>query len=300
MSIYAYKVFVAVAQYESFAGAAAVLNLTPSAISHIIAKLEASMGFSLFIRKRDGVALTSNGELILPRYLEVIQAENLLKQQAAQVCGLSAGTITIGSFNSVAVMWLPDIMREFHEAYPAIEIRVLQGTYDDVLEWVKLQMVELAFVSESFIGNLEMTPLHRDPLLCVTPKGAFPDHKQFLTIDEIRGHSFIMQRDGYSLDIAAFLKDNDIVVAHNFRLVDDGSLAAMVASGFGFCLMPELAFATTSSDVTAYPLQPEHYRTIGLCESSPRSVSPAVAAMKAKIMNYVHRNNLYNIAPDTG
>lgn len=232
---------------------------------------------------------------MLPRCLEVIQSQNLLEQQAAQICGLSAGTITIGTFNSVAVMWLPDIMREFHETYPAIEIRVLQGTYDDVLEWVKLKVVDLAFVSESFIGNLGMTPLHRDSLLCITPVDAFPSHTEFLTIDEIKDRKFIMQRDGYSLDIADFLKNNNIAVSYNFRLVDDSALAAMVASGFGFCLMPKLAFETTSSNVAAYPLQPDYYRTIGLCESSPRSVSPAVAAMKDRIVEYVHKKNLYNV-----
>ena len=295
MSIRFYKVFMTVAQYNSFVAAADILNLTPSAISHIIAKLEDSMGFSLFVRKRDGVALTPEGELLLPRCREVMQAQDGLEQQAAEVRGLSAGTISIGSFNSVTVMWLPDIIRQFHEAYPQIEIRVLQGTYDEVLYWVKLKMVDLAFVSESFIGKLNMTPLHRDAILCLTPVGAYPEKKEYLTIDEIQGMNFIMQRDGYSLDIAGFLKDNDFTVSHNLRLVEDSSLAAMVASGFGFCLMPKLAFATTASKVAAYPLRPEQYRTIGLCESYPQSTSPAVVTMKNMIIEYVHKNNLHNI-----
>lgn len=295
MSTYSYKVFMTVAQYDSFVAAAAILNLTPSAISHIIAKLEASMGFSLFVRKRNGVTLTPDGELILPRCQEVMQAQERLEQQAAEVRGLSAGTVSIASFNSVTVMWLPDIIRQFHTIYPDIEIRVLQGTYDDVLYWVKLKVVDLAFVSESFVGNLKMTPLHRDSLLCITPVGAYPENKKYLTVDEIKDKKFIMQRDGYSLDIVSFLKDNELAVSHNFRLVDDSSLAAMVASGFGFCLMPKLAFATTSSKVAAYPLRPDYYRTIGLCESSFQSSSPAVTMMKNMITEYVHRNNLYNV-----
>lgn len=295
MSIYSYKVFITVAQYDSFVAAAAILNLTPSAISHIIAKLEDRMGFSLFVRKRNGVTLTPEGELLLPRCQEVMQAQDYLEQQAAEVRGLSAGTISIGSFNSVTVMWLPEIIRQFHEAHPKIEIRVLQGTYDEVLYWVKLKMVDLAFVSESFIGSLNMTPLHRDSMLCITPVGAYPEGKEYLTVDEIKDRNFIMQRDGYSLDIAAFLKDNNISVAHGFRLVEDSSLAAMVASGFGFCLMPKLAFATTSSTVAAYPLRPDYYRTIGLCESYPQSTSPAVTAMKSMIIEYVRRNNLHNV-----
>lgn len=295
MSIHAYKVFMTVAQYTSFAAAASVLNLTPSAISHIIAKLEAGMGFSLFVRKRNGVSLTANGELILPRCVEVMQAQERLEQQTAEVRGLSSGSISIASFNSVTVMWLPDIIRQFHAQYPEIEIHVLQGTYDDVVYWLKLKIVDLAFVSESFIGGLDMTPLHRDSLLCVTPRDAYPEGTEFLTIDEIQGRTFIVQRDRYSLDITPFLTENGITVSHNFQLIDDSSLAAMVASGFGFCLMPKLAFATTSSDVAAYPLKPGRYRTIGLCESSPQIASPAVAMMKNMIIDYIRQSNLHNV-----
>ena len=66
MSLYGYEIFETVVEQNSFVKAAHVLNLTPSAVSHAIAKLESDIGFPLFIRNRNGVRLTGEAEKILP------------------------------------------------------------------------------------------------------------------------------------------------------------------------------------------------------------------------------------------
>ena len=66
MSIYLYTIFETVAEQSSFVKAAGDLHLTPSAISHAIAKLESDVGFPLFIRSKKGVKLTAEGETLLP------------------------------------------------------------------------------------------------------------------------------------------------------------------------------------------------------------------------------------------
>ena len=62
MTLLAYQVFLAVVEQESFQKAAQVLNLTPSAISHAVASMEAELGSALFIRSKQGVYLTNYGK----------------------------------------------------------------------------------------------------------------------------------------------------------------------------------------------------------------------------------------------
>ncbi len=62
MSIYGYTIFETVLEQNSFIKAASILNLTPSAVSHAIAKLERDVGFQLFIRNRNGISLTREAE----------------------------------------------------------------------------------------------------------------------------------------------------------------------------------------------------------------------------------------------
>jgi DNA-binding transcriptional LysR family regulator len=66
MSLSAYEVFVGIAECGSLAAAAHQLNLSPSAVSHALAAFEQELGFTLFMRNRSGVRLTSGGEALLP------------------------------------------------------------------------------------------------------------------------------------------------------------------------------------------------------------------------------------------
>ena len=110
MTLLSYEIFYAVAQEKSFQNAAKLLNMTPSAISHSISSMEKELGFSLFIRGKNGTVLTSNGESIYPHVLEVLNSNEYLMQSVSQLKGLQAGTIKVGCFNSVCTAWMPAIM----------------------------------------------------------------------------------------------------------------------------------------------------------------------------------------------
>ena len=60
MTLFAYQIFHAVAQQGSFARAAELLHVTPSAISHAVATMEAECGFPLFTRTKNGVTMTAD------------------------------------------------------------------------------------------------------------------------------------------------------------------------------------------------------------------------------------------------
>ena len=66
MTLFSYEIFDAVARQGSFNKAAQQLHLTPSAISHAIAVMEAELGFTLFNRGKNGVTMTSYGASLYP------------------------------------------------------------------------------------------------------------------------------------------------------------------------------------------------------------------------------------------
>ena len=66
MTLLEYRIFHTVTQQGSFARAAQILHLTPSAISHAVSSMEESCGFSLFVRGKGGVSLTRSGEALYP------------------------------------------------------------------------------------------------------------------------------------------------------------------------------------------------------------------------------------------
>ena len=130
MSTTKYEVFLKSAQLGNFTRAAEELNITQSGVSHTVAALEKELGLNLLIRSKGGVTLTADGAALLPRVQAVCEEERRLQEKAQELRGLEAGTIRIASFNSVAVKWLPKILKGFCDLHPGVEFRLIM-TDDD-------------------------------------------------------------------------------------------------------------------------------------------------------------------------
>ena len=278
MTLLTYQVFKTVAEIGSFRKAADILGLTPSAISHAIASMEAELGFSVLTRSKNGVTLTNYGEHLLPYVNAVLNSDESLRQFIAETNGLKAGKVKIGVFSSVCTNWLPQIMSSFEKKYPEIKIEVYQGSYDEVAFWIKNGVVDLGFLSVSSAGDIPIEPLCKDPLLCVLPKNMKPEG-EYIEIEEMRNYQFVTQRECTDADIQNFLKENNLTVQSNYHVVDDLSTVKLVEKGFGICLMPKLCMNDIPYDVNIYPLRGNPCRIIGIAAMNPDFMAPAVRTM---------------------
>lgn len=281
MTLLYYQVFQAVVAQESFQKAAEVLSLTPSAISHAVSSMEKELGFSLFTRNKAGVKLTNYGERLLPYINAVLNSEESLKQAISELNGLRQGNIKLGCFSSVCTNWITDIIHSFWEKYPHINIEIFQGTYADVASWIKNGVVDVGFLSLSSAGDLPIEPLYKDPLLCIVPKG-FPKDpaSPCMTPDEMKDQVFVSQMETVDADIANFLRENGLNnVRSNYHVQDDLSTIAMVAAGFGICIMPELVMRDIPYEVDMYRTEPEACRVIGISALNPNFLAPAVKTL---------------------
>ncbi len=86
-------------------------------------------------------------------------------------------------------------MKSFRQKYPNIEIRILQGNYINILEWIETSIVDLAFISNTVLPpHIESIPLHKDRIICVFPKGFVPCNPGYVTIEDIQNMSFVMPK----------------------------------------------------------------------------------------------------------
>ena len=90
--------------------------------SYIIKTLEAEVGFPLLLRSRTGVQPTAECRRILPLLRDLEQRNRQLEQETADIRGLAVGTVSIASFPCISRFWLPAILRDFEEQYPAITV----------------------------------------------------------------------------------------------------------------------------------------------------------------------------------
>lgn len=113
--------FCIVAACDSFTRAADRLNLTKGAVSHQIDRLEAELGFSLFVRRKRGIELTENGRRLL-RVAEVAFAS--IEQEAMHLRRLQKVNITIGMSTYFASRWLSPRLMHFITDHEDMGLRI--------------------------------------------------------------------------------------------------------------------------------------------------------------------------------
>ncbi|MBQ8095286.1 MAG: LysR family transcriptional regulator [Clostridia bacterium] len=296
MTLLEYRIFHAVVQQGSFARAAQVMHITPSAISHAIGSLEEAYGFSLFIRNRGGVSLTNNGEAIYPFIRQVLAADDVLCQTIDDFRGVQRGTVRIGAFDSVCISWLPEIVTEYKTRFPGVEIEIHQGTYADVINWVKTGVVDIGFLSTESTQELAIQPLYRDQLMCIVPKGFHTKRPGIITPDEMKSETFVVQGDAVDADVQAFLAKYHFSVHASCRVNDDLATIALVESGFGICILPALILERYHGNVDICSIEPLEYREFGIAAQNPHMLSPAVRQMAQQIEHYARRKRLEMLA----
>lgn len=285
MTLLAYQIFQTVVEQGSFQRAAEILNLTPSAISHAVSTAEKELGFPLFNRNKNGVTLTSYGESLQPYILTVLNSDAKLQQAILEFNGLTHGSVKIGTFSSVCNSFIPELVTTFSKQHPNIEIKIYQGTYEDVYNWIKTGVVDLGFLSESSSKELPITPLYEDELLCIVPKSFRPKHKNYIELSELQEQNFVSQRESTDADIQNLFHKYQLKIRSSCHVVDDLSTIAMVAAGLGICIMPKLVMQNIPYDVDMYPLKPSEHRTIGICSLNAELMAPAVKSMYKHILS---------------
>ncbi len=121
------RAFEASARHMSFTRAAAELNVTQTAISHQIRRLEDQLGIPLFIRGNRVLMLTHAAQTYLPAVRKAF--EDLRRATAVLHRPSQEGLLTVSTTASLATKWLVSRVAAFQDANPGIEIRITTSAH---------------------------------------------------------------------------------------------------------------------------------------------------------------------------
>ena len=164
------EAFVSIAERGSFQRAAAHLNLSQTAISHRMRKLEDDLGVKLFARTTRVVTLTRAGIDFLPKAQKAIadleQSFDDLKQQGAK----RRERLDIACLPIFAVNYLPPILSRFHKLQPGVHVRVFETPSAAVSELVQSGDVEFGLsVVQTNRWDLEVEAISASALVLTCP-----------------------------------------------------------------------------------------------------------------------------------
>ncbi|ETT62431.1 LysR family transcriptional regulator [Paenibacillus sp. FSL H8-0457] len=286
MSMNKFKVLLKVVELGSLTKAAEVMGFTQSGVSHMINSLEDEFGFSLLIRNRSGAKLTTNGEEIVKTMREILKWNEHLEQQVASIHGIELGTIHIGTFTSVGVHWLPGIIQDFQRDYPHIEIRLVEGDYREIEDWIAEGKIDCGFLSLPTWDIFDAIPLHQDPMLVLLPVEHPLSSEDSIALAQIENEPFIMPSKGSDYDVNRVLEKALTKPDIKYTLGDDYAIMAMVEKGLGISILPELVLRGQRRNIRQIELKEKSFRSLGIAVSSLREVSPATKRFLDYVKSY--------------
>ncbi|WP_437882901.1 LysR family transcriptional regulator [Pseudomonas sp. LRF_L74] len=243
MTVKQLRAFLAVAHSLSFAQACERLHLSQPALSLAIKTLEDNLGGPLLVRTTRSVALTPEGETLLPVARRLLadwdNAEELMRQHFT----LQLGKVAIAAMPSFAANLLPVALKAFRDRYPRINVAVHDVINEQVLEMLRNRRVELgiAFEPETLDG-LDFMPFYNDRFVAVLPVDSRLVAHEEIRWGQLLSEPFItLQRPSAVRllleDKVAELHGRLPVALESHQLVTVGR---MVAQGLGVSAVPSL------------------------------------------------------------
>ena len=168
MDLHQLRVFQAAAKSGGFTRASEQLHLSQSTVSQHIKQLETELGCPLFLRVGKRVLVTEAGNVLL-QYAERISRDLKNAEMAVrELNALKRGTVRLGVGPTTLIYRLPRVLGAYKRKFPEVELLVLAGTTEFLLEALRAQNVDLAIImSPSPQTGLAITPLGREELVVV-------------------------------------------------------------------------------------------------------------------------------------
>lgn len=240
------RAFVTVARLGSVGRAAEALGRTQPSLSARLANLEAAWGTPLFVRKARGMALTAEGERLLPLAEAALRAVEAVDAAAGLPVGGSQA-LRIGSGDALGREILPRALSSLLKEAPNLSVRFVEGPGPRLLQALRAGEIDVALVvapeSGARVEGLAFETLLESEVEVFYPPGSGPRRKR-VTIDSLAGERLVTLQSGsgFRRTIERLFEEAG---ARFEPAVEVGNLSLVrrfVAAGAGVAAVPAVAF----------------------------------------------------------
>lgn len=238
MSLKALRTLVTIARHGTFARAADLLSLTPSAVSLHIKALEDELQVALFDRSRRQVVLTEAGQLAVARAESILAAYDELADTLA--CGPSLrGRLRIGAIHTVLARRLPKALVWIKAHHPLLHVSVVSGMSAELARRVEDGELDAAITTEPvspYPQSLQYTALFEDRFWAI----ASSEHAGQSLPELLANLPFLRfdKRAWAGRQIEQELRRQRLQVSEQMELDSQEALSHMAAMGLGVAVIP--------------------------------------------------------------
>lgn len=270
----------AVVDEGSFTKAAVHLNVAQSAISHQVSKLEDEVGVTLLRRERPRVTASPEGEAFINRMRRVVAELGSAVAEARSLKGMTVGRVAFGVTFPAASLDVPRMLSTFRETHPGVTVSLREGTRTELLEMLRLDVIDLAVVSaeiDTLPSGIEGVIFDKDELVLVGPAGHPLEKMNEVQLSALEGVDRVGFRRGAGVAAAAesalalYGVSSGVIIESN----DKGMLLELVTQGIGLAILPKVTVDPRRSGIWSRPLDPPLSSSVLLVWRGARRYPPA-------------------------
>jgi LysR family cys regulon transcriptional activator len=184
---------------------AAALHTSQPGVSRQIRELEEELGVELFLRAGKRLTgLTAPGHVVLPIVEQLLRDADNLKRAGEDFASAGRGTLTIAATHSQARYALPPAVRDFSAAHPGVQLRLQQGSPQQIARWLLDGEADIGVATEALAEypDLAALPCYAWTHCVVVPHGhallAAHAAGQPLTLAQLAAQPIITYEPGYT------------------------------------------------------------------------------------------------------
>lgn len=239
LTLHEIKNFLVLAETLHFGRASQACNLSPSALTRSVQRMEEAVGEPLFIRDNRSVRLTEAGEKFRSFATQTLREWEALQEEISDE-NTVGGHMSIYASVTAVYSLLPDLLQSYRQTYPDVQIELRTGSAEESIRQVINGDIDLsvAALPDQQPAGIEFLPLTQTNLVFVnsldTP--STPNKKLDLSTTPL-----VLPRSGLSRRrLDQWLKKQGIAPHISAEVSGNEGILAMVRLGCGIGIVPEL------------------------------------------------------------
>jgi len=243
MNFYELQAFIALSDNLHFGKAASKLNMSASALSRIILRLEEEMHCLLIDRSNRQVSLTAQGKDFYKFAQETLLRKNNLETKFAGTEDKLLGTLQVYASVTACYSILPDFIKRFSDLYPGISFSVETGDPAGAIAAVKegRANIAVAAIPEAGVASMETVSIIKTPLVYAASKNGPYTNLEGSPQDVVSSVPLILPKTGLARRrFDKWVKSRNVKPIIAAETEGNEAILAIAQLGLGIGLVPQI------------------------------------------------------------
>ncbi|HUV49905.1 MAG TPA: LysR family transcriptional regulator [Anaerolineae bacterium] len=286
--MFSLKVFLAVAEKQSFSGAARDMFLTQPAISSQVQNLESYFQTPLVIRSHYGaIELTDAGEIVCHYANKFAALRDKLLNEIEKQTGKSLTQLRLGVCFIAGAHLIPETLMAFKNKYPSVKVSLKVIKCEEIFQELLAGSLDVGitglWLNNKFLVKKKFAEV---PLAIIEACDARKQCKRVASIRELIGTPLIMREEGSGTrkSFLEFLSKHNVKLK-SFQFItvseSDEAIKRLVMSGMGFSILPDFIVKNELKDGRLSEIQ---------LKEGALSQSFFVVSKKLSVISMMHQN----------